>query len=157
MMWQTKTIYLEYQRGIRKAPDSFVAGMPVWETLDRLADSIWVRSLFALAYTAVYVVFAPSAWLYLLLPIQILIGPFHGAFVNWCGHRYGYASHDTGDNSKNTFPWDLLFMGETFQNNHHKFPNRANFATRWFECDMLYPMIWFLNKVSIIQLKVKTT
>ena len=155
MMWQTKTVYMEYQRGVRKAPDSFVADMPVWEFVDRLGNSMLVRLLFVAAYTAVYVAFAPSAWFYLLLPIQIVIGPFHGAFVNWCGHKYGYVTHKTGDNSKNTFPWDFLFMGETFQNNHHQFPNRANFATRWFECDMLYPVIWLLDKVSVIQLKPK--
>ena len=27
---------------------------------------------------------------FLLLPVHFLMGPFHGAIVNWAGHKYGY-------------------------------------------------------------------
>ena len=155
MMWNTKRIYTEYHRGIRQAPTSFIAGMPTWAFIDRLGNSWMVRLLFCAIYTSVYVAFAPNGWWFLLLPIHILIGPFHGAFINWCGHKYGYRNYGTDDHSKNTFAWDLLFMGECFQNNHHQYPNRANFATKWFEYDMVYPVIWVFNQLRIIRLKPK--
>jgi stearoyl-CoA desaturase (delta-9 desaturase) len=46
-------------------------------------------------------------------------------------------------------------MGELFQNNHHKLPNRVNFATKWFEFDPTYPMIKLLTLLKIIRPNVK--
>jgi stearoyl-CoA desaturase (delta-9 desaturase) len=84
-------------------------------------------------YIWFYVTFATQWWMFLLLPIHFLMGPLHGAIVNWCGHKYGYSNHDNNDHSKNSIPLDFLMMGELFQNNHHKKPNSPNFASRWFE------------------------
>src|ERR1700756_4476786 len=64
-----------------------------------------------------------------------VMGPIHGAIVNWCGHRYGYRNYDNGDQSRNTLVFDVLTSGELFQNNHHKFGMSPNFAARWFEID----------------------
>ena len=52
-------------------------------------------SLFWRLYTAFYVAFAPHWSLFLLLPVHFLMGPIHGAIVNWCGHKYGYRNFDT--------------------------------------------------------------
>jgi stearoyl-CoA desaturase (delta-9 desaturase) len=81
------------------------------------------------------------------------MGPIHGAVVNWCGHKYGYQNFDNGDKSKNTLVFDFLMLGELFQNNHHKFPNRPNFAARWWEFDPTYPFMKFLHFVGIIHLR----
>jgi stearoyl-CoA desaturase (delta-9 desaturase) len=91
--------------------------------------------------------------MFLLLPIHYLMGPIHGAIVNWCGHKYGYSNFDNADHSKNTFPLDFLMMGELFQNNHHKKPNDANFAKRWFEFDPSYPIIRLMHTLRIIKLR----
>ena len=155
MMWNTKRIYMEYRDGSRTAPSSLVANLPEWPLIDQLGNRWTVRLGFCALYTIVYVAFAPSLWWYLLLPIHFLIGPFHGAFINWCGHKYGYRNFRTSDHSKNTFAWDILFMGECFQNNHHQYPNRANFATRWFEYDMAYPLILLRLFLKVINLKPK--
>ena len=48
---------------------------------------------------------------------------------------------------------DFLMMGELFQNNHHKSPNDANFAKKWFELDPTYYVIRFLHSVRIIKLR----
>jgi stearoyl-CoA desaturase (Delta-9 desaturase) len=73
--------------------------------------------------------------------------------VNWCGHKYGYVNFkDTGDRSRNSIPFDFLTLGELFQNNHHKFPSRTNFAVRFFEVDPTYPFIKLLTWMRVIRL-----
>jgi stearoyl-CoA desaturase (delta-9 desaturase) len=151
MMWQTKLVYA----GLVKrtiTPHESIATLPEWESLDRFGDSILMRAGWAAMYIAFYWRFAASAWLFALLPIHFLMGVLHGAIVNWCGHRYGYRNFSTRDKSRNTLPIDLLLMGELFQNNHHKYPNRPQFAVRWFEIDPAYPIIWLLQQLGIVEL-----
>ena len=152
MMVNTAKVYNEFRLGDRKSGSTYIESLPTWKSLDAFADSYLSRISFCALYTWAYVVLAPSWHWFLLLPIHFLMGPIHGAFVNWCGHKYGYRNHNTADQSRNTFNWDLLFVGETFQNNHHRYPNRANFANRWFELDITYPLIWILNKLRVLRL-----
>jgi stearoyl-CoA desaturase (delta-9 desaturase) len=126
--------------------------LPVWEKLDKFGHHGLTRLFFIISYIAVYVVFAPSAWWYLLLPIHFLMGPIQGAIVNWCGHKYGYRNFDSVDQSKNTGPWGIFLLGELFQNNHHHDKNDANFAKKWFEFDLTYQVMRGLNFIGIIQL-----
>ena len=46
---------------------------------------------------------------------------------------------------------DFLMMGELFQNNHHKYPNRVNFAVKPFELDPAYPLIKILSWCGIVR------
>ena len=126
---------------------------PTWAFIDRIGD-LWItRSVFILLYISFYVIFAEYWWMFLLLPVHFLMGPIHGAIVNWCGHKYGYSNHDNDDHSKNSLPLDFLMMGELFQNNHHKSPNNVNFANKWFEFDPSYPIIKLMHLLRIIRLR----
>ncbi|WP_419172521.1 fatty acid desaturase [Halobacteriovorax sp.] len=116
-----------------------------------IADSIPVRSLFVVFYTLMYLLFTDSLWFLLLVPIHSLLGPIHGAIVNWCGHKYGYRNHDLDDHSKNTLIIDFLMMGELYQNNHHAKENSINFATNSFELDFTYLTLIPLRKIGVIQ------
>ena len=101
-----------------------------------------------------YINFATAWWMYLFLPIHFLIGPIQGAIVNWAGHKYGYRNFPgEKDHSKNTLFIDFLMLGELFQNNHHKLPNRANFAVKWYEFDPTYPIVKLLHATGIIKLR----
>jgi stearoyl-CoA desaturase (Delta-9 desaturase) len=153
MMVQTKNIYMGYVNYKTEPEEAFKGNYPEWPWLDKFADSWVTRVLFALGYTAFYVVYATNPFLYLLLPIQWLMGPVQGAIVNWCGHKYGYSNFDNKDHSKNTLPLDFFLMGELFQNNHHKSPNRPNFAKRWFEFDPTFPVMILLSKLGIIKMR----
>lgn len=153
MMVQTKTMYQNYVTRKVEPEDAFKGGYPEWPWLDKLADMWIVRLAFAASYIAFYIAFAPSYWWFLLLPIEFLMGPVQGAIVNWCGHKYGYSNYDNDDHSKNTFPLDFLMMGELFQNNHHKRPNDANFAKKWFEFDPTYPVMKLMHALKIIKLR----
>jgi stearoyl-CoA desaturase (delta-9 desaturase) len=160
MMYQTKNIYNGlYERKI--LPDErFEKNIPDWETLDKIGDSWVSRVGWMLVYTAVYVLaisvyeLPGTHWaMYALLPIHFVVGPLQGAIVNWCGHKYGYSNWDNNDKSKNTLIWDFFLMGELFQNNHHKFPARSNFATKWYEIDPLFPVLAIFHFLGIARLK----
>ena len=101
------------------------------------------------------VAFVPTGmwYLYLLLPMHWLMGPIHGALVNWGGHMYGYVNFKVKDESRNALPIDFLVGGELYQNNHHVFGTSPNFAKRWFELDTTYQVMRMLHLFRIIRLK----
>jgi stearoyl-CoA desaturase (delta-9 desaturase) len=153
MMIATKNMYLNYLKHKIEPEPAFRGDYPEWPLVDRIGDSwIW-RLACGVGYIAFYIAFAEYWWMYLLLPIHFLMGPLHGAIVNWCGHKYGYSNHDNDDHSKNSLPWDFLLMGELFQNNHHKKPNSPNFASRWFEFDPTYPIMKTMHWLRIIRIR----
>jgi stearoyl-CoA desaturase (delta-9 desaturase) len=153
MMWRTKHEYDDYAYDRVKPDPRFEGGYPSWPAVDKLSQSWPMRFAWMGVYAAFYVAFAPSAWFYLLVPAHWLMGPIHGAIVNWCGHKYGYQNYDNGDKSRNTLVFDFLTAGELFQNNHHKFAMSPNFAARAFEVDPTYVVIRVLAALKIIELK----
>jgi len=152
MMWHTKKIYQGLLNNTFKVDEKFDKNFPVNETIDRIGDSWISRIVWGTGYVLFYINFATHWWMYLLLPIHFLMGPVHGAIVNWAGHKYGYRNHPEKDQSKNTLPIDFVAGGELFQNNHHKYGSRPNFANKWWEIDPTYPVIKVLDAVGIIKL-----
>jgi stearoyl-CoA desaturase (Delta-9 desaturase) len=153
MMLATKKKYDDYAYRRIEPEARFAAGLPEWPALERLGQSWAGRIAWGLAYTAFYVHFATHLWVYLLLPIHFVMGPVHGAIVNWCGHKYGYRNFENGDASRNTLPFDFVTLGELFQNNHHKFGMSPNFAVRRFELDPAYVAMRVMNALGIIDMK----
>jgi stearoyl-CoA desaturase (Delta-9 desaturase) len=159
MMWKTKNIYNDCVNENVQVEERFTKDIPHWEALDKFASSYWSRVTWGTFYVMVYFL-AITVWelpgthwaMYGLLPIHFLMGPIHGAIVNWSGHKYGYANFDNNDQSKNSLILDFLMMGELFQNNHHKLPNRTNFAVKWYEFDPTYPLVKLLSILGIIKL-----
>jgi stearoyl-CoA desaturase (Delta-9 desaturase) len=152
MMWKTKAKYDAYAYRRAEPETRFLGGTPEWRTIDELSQRWTVRIALGALYVAFYIAFAPSLWWFLLLPVHWLMGPIHGAIVNWCGHKYGYRNFATRDVSKNTLPVDFITMGELFQNNHHQHGADPNFAARWFEIDPCYQVMRVLDVVGIIDL-----
>jgi stearoyl-CoA desaturase (delta-9 desaturase) len=153
MMIATKNMYMNYLKHKIEPEPAFRGNYPEWPLVDRIGDSwIW-RISCGLFYIGFYIAFAEYWWMFLLLPIHFLMGPLHGAIVNWCGHKYGYANHDNDDHSKNSLPWDFLLMGELFQNNHHKKPNSPKFSSKWWEFDPTYPVMKVLHWMHIIRIR----
>jgi stearoyl-CoA desaturase (delta-9 desaturase) len=152
MMWATALRYGEHLTGESSPERRFLGGYPEWPLIDRLG-SAWVgRVAWGTAYGLLYLWLATAWWQLLLLPIHWLMGPIHGAIVNWCGHRYGYRNFATDDASRNSLPFDFLCLGELFQNNHHRASGRLNFAARRFELDPTYAVTRLLAWTGAIQL-----
>lgn len=150
MMMNTIKVYSPLTGENPKAEARFLGNYPEWKALDNFADRWTTRILWGALYTFFYMKFATAPWMYALLPIHWLMGPIHGAIVNWGGHKYGYRNYDTKDKSVNTLVFDVLTAGELFQNNHHTFGMSPNFAARWFEIDPTYQVIKVFSALGFI-------
>jgi stearoyl-CoA desaturase (delta-9 desaturase) len=65
--------------------------------------------------------------------------------VNSATHMWGYRSHETRDKSTNLWWVALLTYGEGWHNNHHAFQTSARHGLRWWELDMTYLAIRFMQ------------
>jgi stearoyl-CoA desaturase (Delta-9 desaturase) len=153
MMWKTKNIYNDILNNKVALPEKFFKNIPYWGFIEKLGDQWISRIAWGTIYVLFYIKFATHWWMFLLLPIHFLMGPVHGAIINWFAHKYGYVNFKINDTSKNFLPVDFLMMGESYHNNHHTLGGRANFGVRWFEFDPTFPIILLFNKLGIIKLK----
>lgn len=152
MMWRTRTIYTGIYKGKIAVDEKFLKNLPEWPAFDRFASSTLSRLVWAGIYIAFFVFFATSPWLYLLLPVILAMGAFHGAIINWFAHKFGYKNFKLSNTSENLFMVDVLMLGESYHNNHHKQPSAINFGFRWHEIDPVYPVILFLNWIHVIKI-----
>jgi stearoyl-CoA desaturase (Delta-9 desaturase) len=152
MMWRTRNIYNDIVSGKADIEPKFEKNVPEWRGFDRWANSWISRTIWIGLYLAVFILFATSPWLYLLLPIVIIMGAFHGAIVNWFAHKYGYKNYILKNTSENLLIVDFLMLGESYHNNHHKFPSAINFGKRWHEIDPIYPVIRLFAWLGIIKI-----
>jgi len=153
MMWRTRKIYKDVYKGSIKIEPRFLKNLPEWPAFDRWANSTVSRLLWVFIYVAFFVTFAHSPWVYLLLPVVLGMGAFHGAIINWFAHKYGYTNFKLKNTSENLFSVDFLMLGESYHNNHHKHPSSINFGIRWHEFDPIYPVIRFLSWLRIIKIQ----
>ena len=151
MMLRTRKFYVDIYRGNMKVDVNFTKNLPEWPAFDRWANSTASRAIWAALYVAVFVMFAASPWLYLLLPVILAMGAFHGAIINWYAHKFGYINFVLKNTSKNLFFIDVLMLGESYHNNHHRRPSAINFGFKWHEIDPIYPVILFLNWLHVIK------
>lgn len=152
MMLRTHTMYAAIYKGTIDVEERFTKLLPDWPAFDKWAHSTASRIIWALAYSAVFIYFAPTLWLLVLLPVVLAMGAFHGAVINWFAHKYGYTNFKLKNTSQNLFHVDILMLGESYHNNHHKRPSAINFGKRWHEIDPVYPIIRLLAWSRIIKL-----
>ena len=155
MMWKTKIIYSDIFYGRVKTDEKFTKNLPEWNSFEKFADNWIVRISWGLFYIGFYAVFATHWWMFLILPIHFVMGPFHGAIINWFAHKIGTVRFRVNDTSKNLIPIDFLMLGESYHNNHHTKPNSANFGHSWYELDPVYYFIKLFEKMKMIEMKPK--
>ena len=69
--------------------------------------------------------------------------------VNSATHKFGYRSHESGDNSTNCWWVALLVFGEGWHNNHHAFQYSARHGLRWWEFDLTWLTIRLLQTLGL--------
>lgn len=152
MMWDTRTAYQQILHNKVDVETKYTKNLPEWGWFDRFANSTLSRLLWVAVYVAFFIVFATNPYQYLLLPIVVTMGAFHGAIVNWFAHKYGYINFRLRNTAMNLLFVDVLMLGESYHNNHHKHPSSVNFGQRWFEIDPVYHVIRLLSYIKIIRL-----
>jgi len=152
MMWRTRNIYRDIFNGATDVEIKFTKNIPEWDKFDRWANSGISRIIWVILYIALFWYCASSLWLYLLLPIVVSMGAFHGAIINWFAHKYGYRNYKLKNTSENLFSIDILMLGESYHNNHHKYPSAVNFGRRWHEIDPVYSVIRLFAWLRILKL-----
>lgn len=157
LMNKTKSVYHAIHEGKMKVDKQFYGAVHEWKWFDNFAHSWTSRIGWTVVYILFYVQFATEWWMYLFIPIHIVLSPIHGGIINWFAHKFGYRNYDVADTSTNLFPIEIFMLGEALHNNHHKKSASANFAQKWFEFDPVYVIILLLDKIGIIQLNKATT
>ncbi len=154
-MWCTRNIYAGIVKGRLEVEERFTKNLPEWEMLDKWGNATLSRVLWAAIYFTFFVIFADSLWWFLLLPVIMMMTALHGAIINWFAHKYGYINFRLKNTAHNLFSMDVLMLGESYQNNHHKHPSALNFSKRWHELDPVYPILLLLNQLKIIRIQPK--
>lgn len=70
--------------------------------------------------------------------------------VNYVGHKPnwlgGYRSYSLNDQSSNNWLWAIPSWGESWHNNHHRFPKDYTFRKQWYELDISGLIIHLIRK-----------
>ncbi|XP_024184379.1 palmitoyl-monogalactosyldiacylglycerol delta-7 desaturase, chloroplastic-like [Rosa rugosa] len=75
---------------------------------------------------------------------------FHGTLlVNSAGHIWGYQAWKTSDLSKNLWWLALVAFGEGWHNNHHAFEYSARQGLEWWQFDLTWYIIKFLEALGL--------
>ncbi len=91
----------------------------------------WGLALFLIGgwYTVVFLFLAPS-----------LITALMSNVVNYAGHKPGwlggFRTHNLNDQSTNSWLFAIPSWGESWHNNHHRFPKRYQFGEKWWQLDI---------------------
>lgn len=153
MMLKTRNSYYNIFIGKTPVDDKLKKDIPHWHAFDVIAHSPISRLCWIIGYALFYFLYATTWWMFLFLPLTVIMGTLQGVIINWWAHKFGYVTYRMNNESKNILPVDFLFMGEAYHNNHHKYPGRIKNAHRWFEIDPTWLVIWFMNKLNIIRYK----
>ena len=95
--------------------------------------------------------FAIGGWSFVIWGIFVrLVAVYHCTwFVNSATHKFGYRTHDSGDNSRNCWWVALLTYGEGWHNNHHAFQYSARHGLQWWEIDVTWMTINLLRQLGL--------
>lgn len=153
MMWKTRKIYSQIFNNQIEIESRFLRNLPQWDKFDKIAHSTFSRVIWIIVYAVAFNWLAPNPWVWLLFPFALVLGPLHGAIINWYAHKYGYNNYKLKNTSHNLMHIDFLMLGESYHNNHHQSPSSINFGRRWHEVDPAFLIIKLLAWLRIINLK----
>jgi stearoyl-CoA desaturase (delta-9 desaturase) len=152
-MLQTRNSYYNIYCGKTIVDEKLKKELPEWDSFEKISHNWIARIAWGLLYTSCYIAFATSWWMFIFLPVTITLCTVQGTIINWWAHKFGYVNYPMKNTSKNILPFDLLFIGDAYHNNHHRFPGRIKNSHRWFEIDPIYRITCLLHKLNVVQWK----
>jgi stearoyl-CoA desaturase (delta-9 desaturase) len=125
-----------------------IAGDPVYEFLQNYF--VLVQIVLGL------LLYAIGGWSFVVWGIFVrMVVVFHCTwFVNSATHKFGYRTYESNDRSKNCWWVALLTYGEGWHNNHHAYQYSARHGMKWWEIDITWMTIQFLQMLGFAE-KVK--
>jgi stearoyl-CoA desaturase (delta-9 desaturase) len=99
---------------------------------------------------ALFAAFGPTGLFYGYFLSTVLL--WHGTFtINSVMHVFGRRVFATTDDSRNSFLFSLLTMGEGWHNNHHWAPGSAAQGFRWWEIDPSFYLLWLGERLGLVR------
>jgi stearoyl-CoA desaturase (delta-9 desaturase) len=99
---------------------------------------------------AIYAAFGWTGLLYGYFLSTVLL--WHGTFcINSVMHVFGRRVYATTDDSRNSFLFALVTMGEGWHNNHHWAPGSAAQGFHWWEIDASFYLLWLGERVGLVR------
>lgn len=120
-----------------------IADDPVYQFLDKYFLPIQI--VFAA------ILYLIGGWSFVVWGVFLrLVVVYHCTwFVNSATHKFGYRTYESGDRSTNCWWVALLTYGEGWHNNHHAFQYSARHGLKWWEIDMTWMTIRFLQAIGL--------
>ena len=122
--------------------------------LVRYPELVWLdrhEYLPTIAYAvALFLAFGPVGLFYGYFLSTVLL--WHGTFsINSVMHLVGRRAYATTDDSRNSFVFSLVTMGEGWHNNHHWAPGSAAQGFHWWEVDASYYLLWIGERLRLVR------
>lgn len=132
-----------------------------WATMERYCPDI-TKDKFQVALNKYYYVpviaagialLAIGGWTMLLWGIffRTVVGWHATWLVNSATHLWGTRRFDTRDDSRNNALIAAVTFGEGWHNNHHAIPRSAKHGLAWYEVDVNWIQIRFLEMVGVVK------
>ena len=95
--------------------------------------------------------YAIGGWSFVIWGVFVRLAVvFHCTwFVNSATHKFGYQTYESNDQSRNCWWVALLTYGEGWHNNHHAYQYSARHGLRWWELDITWLTIRFLEILGL--------
>jgi fatty-acid desaturase len=81
--------------------------------------------------------------------LRVTLGLHATWLVNSATHLWGRRRFDTGEDSRNSWWVAMLTFGEGWHNNHHAHPTSARHGFKWYEFDLNWLGIRFLDLIGL--------
>ncbi|RMH67205.1 MAG: acyl-CoA desaturase [Cyanobacteria bacterium J003] len=120
-----------------------IADDPVYQFLDKYFLPIQV--------VLAIVLYLWGGWPFVVWGIFVrLVTVYHTTWlVNSATHTFGYRTFETTDHSTNCWWVALLTFGEGWHNNHHAYQYSARHGLQWWELDLTWLTIRFLQLLGL--------
>ena len=127
---------------LRYAPDLMKDKVHVW-----MSNYYWVTPVVAAVILYAIGGFSMVLWGVFLRQV---IGWHSTWLVNSATHLWGSRRFETRDDSRNNGLIAALTFGEGWHNNHHAHPRSAKHGLTWYEFDVNWLQIKFLEKIGLV-------